>query len=120
MGLSAGCVGQRDDASADAPEAGTRAGVTTGLVLLIEKARTLREASRMTRAESRFQKYESRLLREKAWRARHGGLRSGLILTPTMLLELVAEMEAMGLTALAWRYRAVASSFDVTASARLQ
>jgi hypothetical protein len=90
--------------------------VTTGLILLIEEARRLCEASRLTRAESRSQKYESLLQREKAQRTRHGNLHGGLILTRTMLLELAAEMEAMGLIALSWRYRAVASGFDVTAS----
>jgi hypothetical protein len=58
---------------------------------------------------------ERQLTRERVHRDLCGDLRRGLILTRTMFIELAEEIEALGLTALAWRYRALASGFDVAA-----
>lgn len=48
-----------------------------------------------------------------------GDLRRGLILTRTMFIELAGEIEALGLTTLAWRYRALAFGFDVAPGDRV-
>jgi hypothetical protein len=59
---------------------------------------------------------QSRLVRERTHRDWSGDARRGLVLTRTMLLELAEEIEATGLIALAWRYRAGAAGFDVAIS----
>ena len=71
--------------------------------------------TRIVRSHYRY-KWPSRRAKPAAWT---GDRQRGLILTRTMLMELAQEIEAMGLTALAWRYRAVASGFDVQPSDRL-